>query len=140
LREAFKLIDLPARILPTTHLVDVVDGGREFRFRYWGSGMTEFLGYEATGKTTKDLIPRVMGERVHDIFKSIVSSRQAMAMVSEFERPNSGVVGFQNFIRMPLAAENGSVTQIVSVVEFLVDRHAARTLLHGSINSTVTPP
>lgn len=129
---AFKLIELPARILPTTHLVDVLDGGQEFRFRYWGSGMTEFLGYDATGKTTEDLIPTTMGDRVREVFRSMVSSKQALAMMSEFERPNSGIVGFQKFIRVPLAAADGTVAQILSVVEFLVDRYAARDLLSGT--------
>lgn len=124
-QDSFKLIELPPKILPTTHVVDVLQGGREFRFRFWGSRLIEYLGYEGTGRTTSELEPRIMGAKLDEVFKSMVESRRAIAMVSEFERSRSKVVGFQKFIRMPLAAPDGSVGRIVSLVEFLVDRHEA---------------
>lgn len=127
-QEDFKLFGLPPEILPTTHLADVLEGGETFRFRFWGSGFYDFFGYDATGLTPEELRPAVMGRALGEVFRTIVESRKPMAMISEFERAGSKRVGFHRFIRLPLAAPDGSVGQIVSMVEFLMDDRKVREL------------
>jgi len=45
----FEIMKLPPASLPTTHIADVIDGGREFRYRFWGSKFRNHLGYDGTG-------------------------------------------------------------------------------------------
>lgn len=37
-------------IAPFIHVRDIIDGGAEFRTRYWGTALTNNLGFDATGK------------------------------------------------------------------------------------------
>lgn len=130
LSSSFELLRLPAPILPTTHVVDVLDGGRAFRYRFWGSGFRAYLSYDGTGMSTDDLKPAEIREPVRRAYLDVVNARKPLAMLSEFERGGHRPrQGFQRFIRFPLAAADGSVSQVVSLVEFLMDFYEAQTLL-----------
>lgn len=132
----FDLLEVPASILPTTHVIDVLDGGEDFRFRFWGSGFRNFLGYDGTGMSTRDLMPEDIRDPVRAAYRHVMEARRPIAMLSEFERTGSyRQQGFQRFIRMPLAAPDGSVGRIVSLVEFLMDYHAAQKLIAEVANN-----
>lgn len=133
LKSSFELMRVPAPVLPTTHVVDVLDGGRAFRYRFWGSGFRSFLGYDGTGMSTDDLIPVEIRDPVRKAYLDVVTARRPLAMLSEFARGDNPRQGFQRFIRFPLAAEDGSVAQVVSLVEFLLDYRDAQELI-ASIN------
>lgn len=133
---SLELAKLPSAALPTTHLVDVLDGGREFRYRFWGSGFRDYLGYDGTGTSTADLKPAEIAEPVRDAYRSVVNDPRPYAMLSEFERGSpSSRLGFQRFIRFPLGGKDGSVAQVLSVVEFLMDNRTARKLV-SEMNGT----
>jgi len=129
----FDLMNIPARILPTTHIVDVIDGGKDFRYRFWGSGFRDFLGYDGTGMSTASLMPIDIREPVRKAYLDVVKARSPLAMLSEFARggdvQRQGFQGFQQFIRFPLASRDGNVQQVVSLVEFLMDYQQAQKLI-----------
>lgn len=132
LSSSFELLRVPAPILPTTHVVDVIDGGRAFRYRFWGSGFRAYLGYDGTGMSTNDLHPPEIREPVRQAYLDVVNARHPLAMLSEFERGGHRPrQGFQRFIRFPLANPDGSVAQVVSLVEFLMDYYEAQELLNA---------
>ncbi|MGJ3260037.1 MAG: hypothetical protein ACFE0S_10585 [Rhodospirillales bacterium] len=133
LTSSFELLRIPAPILPTTHVVDVLDGGRAYRYRFWGSGFRAYLGYDGTGMSTDDLMPEEIRDPVRKAYLDVVNARRPLAMLSEFARGDTPRQGFQRFIRFPLVAENGSVAQVVSLVEFLMDDHEAQELI-GTVN------
>ncbi len=133
LKSGFELLRIPAPILPTTHVVDVLDGGRAYRYRFWGSGFRAYLGYDGTGMSTDDLMPVEIRDPVRKAYLDVVNARRPLAMLSEFARGGTPRQGFQRFIRFPLAAEDGSVAQVVSLVEFLMDNHEAQELI-GTVN------
>ena len=128
--EDFDLFQLPPAVLPTTHVVDVLNDGRDFRFRFWGSGFRDYLGYDGTGLSTEDLKPSAIAEPVRAAYKTVVDEARPFAMISEFQRgATTQITGFQTFIRLPLANADGSVGQIVSVVEFQMNDHEAQKLV-----------
>jgi hypothetical protein len=43
------------RLLPNLHISEVVDGGRDFRFRLFGTALVNFLNVELTGKLLSEL-------------------------------------------------------------------------------------
>lgn len=130
LSSSFELMRVPAAILPTTHVVDVVDGGRAFRYRFWGSGFRAYLGYDGTGMSTDDLMPIEIREPVRRAYMDVVEARHPVAMLSEFARGGYQLrQGFQRFIRFPLAAADGQVAQVVSLVEFLMDYYDVQELI-----------
>ena len=119
---SFDLLACPAPALPYTHIVDVLDGGREFQYRFWGSGFRNHLGYEGTGKKIADLRPVEIVEPVREANRRVMRERRGVAMMSEFQRTGgSKNMGFQRFLRVPLASADGAIVQIVSFVEFLQD-------------------
>ncbi|MBT3910762.1 MAG: PAS domain-containing protein [Rhodospirillaceae bacterium] len=42
-------------IAPYIHVRDVIDGGAEFTVRFWGTGLTDVLGFEGTGKQMREI-------------------------------------------------------------------------------------
>jgi len=128
--KAFELWQLPPAVLPTTHVVDVLNNGQDFQFRFWGSGFRSYLGYDGTGISTEDLRPIEIAEPVRDAFKILVQNTRPFAMISEFQRGTTApITGFQKFIRLPLAKDDGSLGQIVSIVEFQMDDFEVRQLI-----------
>lgn len=130
LTSSFDLMQIPGQILPTTHVVDVLDDGRAFRYRFWGSGFRAYLGYDGTGMSTDDLKPTEIQEPVRKAYLDVVLARRPIAMLSEFARGDIRPrQGFQRFIRFPLADQAGNVAQVVSLVEFLMEYHDAQKLI-----------
>lgn len=126
----FELWQLPPAVLPTTHVVDVLNDGLDFKFRFWGSGFHDYLGYDGTGISTEELRPTEIAEPVRDAFKIVVNNVRPFAMISEFQRGTTApITGFQKFIRLPLANADGSLGQIVSIVEFQMDDYEVRQLI-----------
>jgi hypothetical protein len=126
----FDLLGIPTSILPTTHIVDVINDGNDFRYRFWGSGFRAYLGYDGTGMSTATLMPAEIREPVRKAYADVVHARAPLAMLSEFERGGDMPrQGFQRFIRFPLAGPDGTVAQVVSLVEFLMDYHDAHNLI-----------
>ncbi|MBO6519027.1 MAG: hypothetical protein JJ900_13415 [Rhodospirillales bacterium] len=132
LKSSFDLMQIPGQILPTTHVVDVLDAGRAFRYRFWGSGFRAYLGYDGTGMSTDDLMPLEIREPVRKAYLDVMLARRPLAMLSEFARGDiKPRQGFQRFIRFPLTDEDGNVAQVVSLVEFLMDYHDAQKLIEA---------
>jgi len=126
----FDLMQIPAPILPTTHVVDVINGGKDFRYRFWGSGFRAYLGYDGTGTSTETLMPVEIRDPVRRAYADVVNARAPLAMLSEFARGRDlPRQGFQRFVRLPLVGPDGDVRQVVSLVEFLMDYHEAQTLI-----------
>lgn len=126
----FELFGLPPASLPTTHIVDVINDGQDFKYRFWGSGFRDYLGYDGTGISTADLKPAEIADPVRAAYKSVVEKARPLAMISEFQRGTTAPIsGFQTFIRLPLANADGAVCQVVSVVEFQMDNHEVLKLI-----------
>jgi hypothetical protein len=43
------------KLLPNLHITEVLDGGKDFRIRLFGTALVNFLGAEMTGKRLSDL-------------------------------------------------------------------------------------
>lgn len=126
----FDLAYLPFESLPTTHIVDVLNGGQDFKYRFWGSGFRSYLGYDGTGMSTRDLKPTEIADPVRAAYQTVVNNPRPFAMISEFQRGTTApITGFQTFIRFPLADQDGNVSRIVSVVEFQMDNRAVRKFI-----------
>ncbi|MEQ8507193.1 MAG: hypothetical protein RIB80_17870 [Rhodospirillales bacterium] len=47
----FRLSDLPPRIVPDMTVIDRIDAGQNFYYRFWGTNHVLMKGFEMTGKT-----------------------------------------------------------------------------------------
>lgn len=126
----FELLQCPLESIPFIHIVDVIDGGNEFQYRFWGSGFRDHLGYDGTGLHSKDLRPKQIVDPVRAAYRKVVAEGRAIAMMSEFERGVSAdMLGFQRFMRLPLVIDSGEIRQVVSVVEFLQDYRDSQSII-----------
>lgn len=113
--------ELPAH-LPNLMLIDVLEGGADFRFRLIGTAIVEDMGRDSTG--------RRMSELYRDHPAALAQLADRLRQVVRERRPNvtrGGVYwlpqrSFRSFIRaaMPLSDDGASVTMIL--VELLLPR------------------
>lgn len=66
-------------LLPWTWFVDVVDGGKDFRFRIAGDRVVQYLGSRHAGKMLSELRGPDFFELMHDIFAYTVRYKRPIA-------------------------------------------------------------
>ena len=101
-------------------VVDVAEGGLDFKYRYFGGGVVGLLGYEMTGRLVSSLRTKEMCERCLGHFQQVVAARKPVAVVSQLKVP--GRVLRHSFLRMPLSDDGQAVTHILGLNEFARDR------------------
>lgn len=112
-----RLMDL-YKIATFLAVKDVVDGGADFRNRFWGTGLTDALGFEGTNMRVSAYEPASMREAVHTRY-----ARVARTGVPEMVRghiasmPAHDHLPFE-LVHLPLWGEDASVRHIISAYQF----------------------
>tara|TARA_B100000315_G_C14352230_1_gene484538 strand:- start:43 stop:429 length:387 start_codon:yes stop_codon:yes gene_type:complete len=55
--DAFDLTELPLELIPRIHIFNAIDGGKDFRCRFWGTHIAEIMGMEMAGKVVSTMHP-----------------------------------------------------------------------------------
>jgi len=79
----FELMEI-YEIAPTLVIRDLIDGGAEFRCRYWGTRLVPFFGFDATGKLLMDCYVPDSAE--------VLRNRMLTAMTAEMPIRVAGIV------------------------------------------------
>jgi hypothetical protein len=112
----FDILRIPARLLPSTLVIDVFADTTLNRFRYWGSAMTELHGYDMTGQSPYDIRPADMVpelRRQHEESRTTgdaSASRYAFMCEPGFEHVHYA-------LRLPLSGDGKAVSQIVVITD-----------------------
>lgn len=113
-----ELFNLPPIIVPQTLVVDTIDGGRDFRYRFWGSAYTDNYGLDESGKLLSETLgPRfveVTFLQLHDVIKSGKPRAYDVAI----RAPYSGVVQTKINLRVPIMDEPDTVTKVITLSMF----------------------
>ncbi len=48
--DEFDLMKLPLNLVGLTHVFDVIEGGKDFHCRFWGTKLVEIFGFDVTGR------------------------------------------------------------------------------------------
>ncbi len=112
----FDLMKLPAHLIPYTNVVDVVDGGKDFFCRFYGSSLAEIHGKELSSKLVSTAEPEELREAVLISMREIIEIRRPMARVAQIYPRH--VVTLQSLIRMPLSDDGKEITNIVTVAQY----------------------
>lgn len=118
---AWKDIDLmsfPALLLPATTVVDVVDGGRDYRYRYWGTGLTQLFGRDETGTFLSQHPVKDSADLRFYQFNQIVAAFAPILSETVFERAEGMLVRKFN-LRLPVADTPDTVTKIISLSDII---------------------
>ena len=109
----FKIDELDVSVIPSLTIVDVVDGGQDFFYRFWGTRNVEVKGLEMSGKfMSEGPLPQVI-EYGHQQLSALIQRREPTAFI--YVGPyNSPVQHRQTTFRFPLSSDGETVDGILS--------------------------
>jgi len=110
------MIDLPARLIRSTIVVDVIDAGRDLRFRFWGSALVELYDAELTGKLFSEVSDKLFGGLPHAQYQQAIDTIVPSLFRVSIRRPNDIIANRLN-LRLPIAGDDGTVDKVMTVVE-----------------------
>lgn len=112
------LMDL-YKIAGTIVVRDVVDGGRDFRCRFSGTGMSAMLGVDGTGETLAETYGADVGEALVARYRPALTRWpvRALGYVTAVEKNLPR--GFEA-IYLPLADATGAIGHIIAAYDFNV--------------------
>jgi hypothetical protein len=114
-----RLIDL-WRIASCLSVLDVIEGGRDLRGRFWGTRLAEASGADITGKSMMAM-PGIDADRAAVNFRHVartgdgVLSYRRLTFIDRREH-----VEFEA-VHLPLGPADGAVTQVISAFDFDCD-------------------
>ena len=108
------LVRFPPSLLPLATVVDVIDGGEDYRYRYWGSELTRLFKREETGHfLSSHVVPQSEDIRYRQ-FNAVVASGRPILFATVFEK-FQGVMAQKLNLRLPTTEENSDVDKIISL-------------------------
>jgi hypothetical protein len=114
-----RLMDL-YKIATFVAVKDVVDGGTDFRNRFWGTGLTDALGFEATNKPVSSYEPAGMREAVHQRYTRVMRTGSPEMVRGHIAyMPDHDHLPFE-LVHLPLWGDDkdGGVRHIISAYQF----------------------
>ncbi|MBI1330548.1 MAG: PAS domain-containing protein [Alphaproteobacteria bacterium] len=114
-------------------MIDVLPGMTDFRYRLIGTLVTQYFGWDATGKTISEAWDKQSREAVNNVYKllrSISESRMVMSVSGDTDWGDIGLEPFQS-IYLPLSDDGENVDRILHAfvfneAEVLLARQIAR--------------
>lgn len=106
----FHLDDLPIRMIPASMVYDVIDGGQDYRYRFFGSDRVKSHGEDYTNRYVSEISPHLMALKIAMENAEILKTKEpsiinTVAAVSGEE--------FQySLMRLPLFDDAGDVSRI----------------------------
>jgi hypothetical protein len=109
-------IDLPSmyKYAPNIVVKDAIDGGRDFRVRYWGTAVTEWLRLDATGKLLSEYFPAAGRDRILESHRLALTGDMPIRRWGVSVYPERSYVAFET-ITLPLANDAGERAHIISM-------------------------
>ena len=109
----FNLFDLPSTLIPCMTVIDRIEGGGNFRYRFWGTCHVAMKGFEMSGKNFDELPNRAiqaMGTRQLEI---VIQRRRPTVFVYKLDYPGRQRLTEFN-IRLPLSDDGETIDRFVS--------------------------
>ncbi len=104
----------PSKLLPMATVVDVVDGGKDFKYRYWGSELSRLFKREETGLLLSEHVVNQSGHIRFSQFWEVVVQVRPLLFMTIFERVE-GVMAEKLNLRLPVVDDAGAVDKIISL-------------------------
>lgn len=114
LRAAFDPVDIP-QLLPHILFFDVLDDGRDFRFRVIGEKVRSVFFENYTGRTLLSLAHVEPDGPLVSMFRKAVASRAPVREPVDYVGPDREVVKHDE-VALPLGNEAGAVTHLAVLV------------------------
>jgi len=111
------LLDL-WKIAPCLIIKDVINGGKDFRNRYWGTQVAARAGFDGTGRTHLEIYKNQPQGPQMDNYRAVVDSGRPNSVyrASTFIAGREYVV--YNSLNLPLGDSEKQVDQIIIVIDY----------------------
>jgi len=96
---------------------DAVDGGEDFRVRFWGTELTEFLEYDATGKRLSEYYPKSDVASILDTHRLALLGDKPVRRWGNSQYPGRGMAKFE-MIHLPLDNNAGEPSHVITLTTF----------------------
>lgn len=126
----FKLIDLPPAVIPDMRVVDVVDDGRDFAYRFWGTGLSTVRKLDRTGMCLSEIDAQRRASAM-DEYRKVLETRACIAYVCNVRPGEDRPSLHAPAIRMPLSSDGKTVDKIVSLTDFTADEREWQRYYEG---------
>ena len=124
--DAFDLTKLPLDLIPRIHIFDAIDGGKDFRCRFWGTAIAEIMGMEMAGKVVSTMhLSKGLATTVQRKMETVISSQNPRS-TSSYLMNKHGRFLFQVLLRLPLADKSGDVVHCVTITDFQTDKEQSK--------------
>lgn len=102
------------KVAPKIVVKDAVDGGRDFRIRFWGTEITEWLRFDATGKLQSEYFPAAGLQTILDAHRTALTGDVPVRRWGVSVYPDRSYVAFQS-IDLPMADDADARAYILSM-------------------------
>ncbi len=125
-----ELYNIPPVVLPQTLVVDVIDGGNDYKYRFWGSDYTAHYGIDETGLLLSKSIGPSFIEATRSQLQVVLDRHAPCAFDVAIRAPRSGIVQTKINLRLPIMDTPSEVTKVLTATLFneTTLRHRTRLL------------
>ena len=112
--------EIPA-LLPHVFLVDVVDGGRDFRYRLLGTHIIESVGFEFTGQLVSEFMRGREEEMQARDYHTLVESREPQHVIGNTVAFGRDYMRYER-VQCPLSSDGEAIDMIFGGLCFQLER------------------
>jgi len=109
----FYIDNLPIQTIPASMLYDVIDGGQDYRYRFFGSDRVKSHGHDYTNRHVSDMTPHLVSVKIRSENDKIVSTKKPI-VINTVAAINGEEFQY-SLIRLPLFDDAGNVARIYAM-------------------------
>lgn len=117
----YRLSDLPIALVPNVSVVDVIDGGARYYYRFWGTNNVIIKGFEMSQRYLDDSPVACIRENGAHQFAAIIQQQRPLVFLYESAYCAQTTVGCFT-IRVPLSSDGETVDKIASYQDLALRR------------------
>jgi len=109
----FSLMGLPLDLIPCMTVIDRVDGGQTYFYRFWGTRHVSMKGFEMTGKTVEQTPNKAIQRIATRQLEAVVQRRRPTVFLYKIDYPARHRAA-EFVLRLPLSDDGETVNRIVT--------------------------
>ncbi|MDP4796045.1 MAG: hypothetical protein NWR87_03945 [Rhodospirillales bacterium] len=124
-----EMYNIPPIVLPQTLVVDVINGGQDYKYRFWGSDYTAHYGMDETGMLLSKSIGPGFIEATRTQLQAVLDRQAPCTFDVAIRAPRSGIVQTKINLRLPIMDTPTEVTKVLTATLFNETTLSHRTRL-----------
>lgn len=119
-RQDIDPLELPRSHMPYLSVLEVLSGGDDFRFRLLGTGITDLLGRDSTGKTVREVYAAAdseMRQWMLDVYQAVVTHKRPVLKRGSLRMVQKEYIDFEA-LHLPLSEDGEHVSMLFGRTHF----------------------